>query len=139
MHQHPDEEKKRDSQETGFDEVIRAMAGQGVAAWTVNNKHLFDAYMEQGIESCKRNRTIVDKYVSDAQSHDNDIRNVATQALQNAVNVANKIAQNSAETDNMVAKQAVRHSDVAIEGHWDTDIEAVVAKVLAEMATKKEK
>jgi hypothetical protein len=38
------------------------------------------------------------------------IRNLTTQALQNSI-----------ETANMVAKQAVRHSDIAIDRQWNVD------------------
>lgn len=40
----------------------------------------------------------------------NTLNNLATQALQNAI-----------ETANMVSKQAVRHSDIAIDRQWNPD------------------
>lgn len=83
-------------------------------SWFVNNKALFDELLKHlvelsqtSVESVKRNRTIVDKILSDAQQHDNAKQVIAEQALQNAV-----------ETANMVGKQAVRHSDIAINGQW---------------------
>jgi hypothetical protein len=43
-------------------------------------------------------------------THRGNLNNLATQALQNAV-----------ETANMVSKQAVRHSDIAIDRQWNLD------------------
>jgi hypothetical protein len=68
------------------------------------------------LESIKRNRTIVDKIISDAQQADNVRQNIANQALQNAV-----------ETANMVGKQAVRHGDVAIDRQWNLDEQGYTA------------
>ena len=79
-------------------------------AWAVNLKRTYDEYQEVSLESIKRNRSIVDKIVSDAQQFDNQRQVVANQALQNAV-----------ETANMVSKQAVRHADIAIDRQWNVD------------------
>ena len=108
-----------------------------------NEKRTYDEYQHESLESIKRNRSYVDKVLSDAHSYDNQARNVANQALQNAV-----------ETANMISKQAVRHGDVAIDRTWNVDeqgyqvaaivsrlmptLESVVAKILADMATDKE-
>ena len=76
-------------------------------SWFANVKRTYDEYQHESLESIRRNRNIVDKLISDAQQHDNQRQVIANQALQNAV-----------ETANMVGKQAHRHSDVAIDGHW---------------------
>jgi hypothetical protein len=73
-----------------------------------NQKRTYDEYQQESLESIKRNRSYVDKVLSDAATHDNRTRTIAEQALQNAV-----------ETANMVSKQAVRHGDVAIDNHWN--------------------
>lgn len=87
-------------------------------AWFANVKRTYDEFQNESLESTRRNRTIVDKMVSDAQGHDNARQNVALQALQNAV-----------ETANMVGKQAVRHSDLAIDRQWNVDeVAQLVAK-----------
>jgi hypothetical protein len=50
--------------------------------------------------------------------NDNVLRNLSVQALQNAI-----------ETANMVGKQAVRHSDLAIDREWNVDeVAQAVAK-----------
>jgi len=112
-------------------------------AWAVNLKRTYDEYQEVSLESIKRNRAIVDKIVSDAQQYDNQRQVIANQSLQNAV-----------ETANMVSKQAVRHSDIAIDRQWNVDeqgytvaqilgqpytdaIKAAVATAVAEALTKK--
>ena len=79
-------------------------------AWAVNLKRTYDEYQEVSLESIKRNRAIVDKIVSDAQQYDNQRQVIANQSLQNAV-----------ETANMVSKQAVRHSDIAIDRQWNLE------------------
>lgn len=91
--------------ETGSDEFWKA-ASQNMYN---NMKRTYDVYQNIEIEDGRRNRVHVDKVLSDAQLHDNDVRNVAIQALQNAV-----------ETANMISKQAVAHRDIAIENQWET-------------------
>jgi hypothetical protein len=63
------------------------------------------------------------------QNQRNNLNNLATQALQNAV-----------ETANMVGKQAVRHSDIAIDRQWnvnETDnMAAIVAAAVAKALNK---
>ena len=97
--------------ETGTDEFFKNQsqvnAGYGNVLFA-NIKRTYDEYQQESLESIKRNRTIVDKLVSDAQQYDNQRQVIANQALQNAV-----------ETANMVSKQAVRHSDIAIDGQWN--------------------
>ncbi len=87
-------------------------------AWFGNIKRTYDEYQHESLESIKRNRSYVDKVLSDAQQHDNERQTVANQALQNAV-----------ETANMVSKQAVRHSDLAIDRQWNVDeVAQLIAK-----------
>jgi hypothetical protein len=97
--------------ETASDEFFKNQsqvnAGYGNVLFA-NIKRTYDEYQQESLESIKRNRTIVDKLVSDAQQYDNQRQVIANQALQNAV-----------ETSNMVAKQAVRHGDIAIDGQWN--------------------
>ena len=98
-------------------------------AWFVNNKALFDftfanmkrtydEYQQASLESIKQNQSYIQKVLSDAQADTEAKRNIANQALQNAV-----------ETANMVGKQAVRHSDIAIDRQWNVDeVAQLVAK-----------
>ena len=94
-------------------------------AWSANIKRTYDEFQQESLESIRRNRTIVDKLVSDAQQYDNQRQGIANQSLQNAV-----------ETANMVGKQSVRHGDLAIDRQWNIDeqawaVEAIVEAVLA--------
>jgi len=97
--------------ETGTDEFFKHQsqvnAGYGNVLFA-NIKRTYDEYQQESLESIKRNRSIVDKLVADAQQFDNQRQVIANQALQNAV-----------ETANMVGKQAVRHSDIAIDAQWN--------------------
>jgi len=93
---------------TARDESTATLLNNQQEAWFGNVKRTYDEYQQESLESIKRNRTIVDKIVSDAQQYDNQRQNIANQALQNAV-----------ETANMVGKQAVRHGDIAIDGQWN--------------------
>ena len=65
--------------------------------------------------------------LKDAVSLSGNVNNVALQILQNAVTQANNIVTNAQETANMVGKQAVRHSDLAIDREWNLDETAIAA------------
>jgi len=93
----------------------------------INAKRTYDEYQHESLESIKRNRAIVDKLISDAQQYDNQRQNIANQALQNAV-----------ETANMVGKQAVRHSDIAIDRQWNVDEQGYTAENILRDSTFKE-
>lgn len=86
-------------------------------AWFANVKRTYDEYQNESLESIRRNRSIVDKLISDSQSHDNQLRQLSVQAMQNAI-----------ETANMVGKQAVRHGDLAIDRQWNIDEQAVMVE-----------
>jgi len=114
--------------ETGMDEFFKAHTlgrssseAENLRNLYANIKRTFDEYQQESLESIKRNRTFVDKVLTDAQQNDNARQNIANQALQNAV-----------ETANMVGKQAVRHSDIAIDRQWNVDEQGYTAqKILA--------
>jgi polyhydroxyalkanoate synthesis regulator phasin len=102
-------------------------------AWFANVKRTYDEYQNislegarTGLESTKRNRSYVDNVLTDAQSHNVTLRQLSTQALQNAV-----------ETANLVSKQSVRHSDIAIDRQWNVDEQGyTVAEVLRDETFK---
>jgi len=114
--------------EIGKDEAWSSEMFEKDSLYFTNRKRTYDEYQNESfetlrqarrhvesmngesLESVRRNRSYVDKVLSDAQQHDNAKQNIATQALQNAV-----------ETANMVSKQAVRHSDLAIDRQWNID------------------
>lgn len=143
----------------GGTERLEKESMDNAAMFFSNQKRTYDEYQQESLESIKRNRSIVDKIVSDAQQHDNQRQNIANQALQNAVETANLTAKqvvrhsdNGIETANFTGKQASRHSDLAIDRQWNPDeqgyqametlkslgadattLRAVVAQVLADM------
>jgi hypothetical protein len=92
----------------GGTEAHERSLGNETGLLFANTKRTYDEYQQESLESIKRNRSYVDKILSDAHSYDNQARNIANQALQNAV-----------ETANMVGKQCVRHADIAIDGQWN--------------------
>jgi len=102
--------------ETGFSERYQVAGGDNAGILFANAKRTYDEYQQESLESIKRNRSYVDKVLSDAATHDNRTRVIAEQALQNAV-----------ETANMVGKQAVRHGDVAIDRQWNVDEQGYTA------------
>lgn len=87
-------------------------------AWRFNVKRLCEEFLQESLTDIRQRRSYVEKVLSDAQQHDNTRETIADQALQNAV-----------ETANMVSKQAVRHSDIAIDRQWNVDeVAQLVAK-----------
>ena len=92
-----------------------------------NQKRTYDEYQQESLESIKRNRSYVDKILSDAHGYDNGARNIANQALQNAV-----------ETANLVGKQAVRHGDISIDRQWNVDEQGYTAENILRDSTFKE-
>jgi len=111
-----------------FDEMENVEQSE---AWFANIKRTYDLH-----------QTLDTKAINDANKHAAVLDNLATQALQNAI-----------ETANMIAKQAVRHGDIAIDREWNIDeqgyqvadilndskfqdaIAASLAKIVADMAS----
>ncbi|HUV52891.1 MAG TPA: hypothetical protein VMW64_07435 [Dehalococcoidia bacterium] len=101
------EQKGEREFETGKDE-----------SWFANIKRTYDEYQDISLTQARQNQAYVQKVLSDGQQYDNQRQAIANQALQNAV-----------ETANMVGKQAVRHSDIAIDRQWNVDeVAQLVAK-----------
>lgn len=97
--------------ETGSDEFFKNKSqtnSLAFDAWFANIKRTYDEFQQESLETIRLQRSYAAKILSDANQHDNARQTIATQALQNAV-----------ETANMVSKQAVRHSDIAIDGQWN--------------------
>jgi hypothetical protein len=122
----PDEPKVKGEREfeIGMDESWKANMKMIFDFTLANMKRTADEYQQASLESIKQNQSYVQKILSDAQLHFNSQQNIATQALQNAV-----------ETANMVSKQAVRHADLAIDRQWNVD---EVAQLVAQVSTFKD-
>jgi len=91
-----------------------------------NHKRTYDEYQDVSLESIKRNRTFMDKMLTDVHEYGMQKHNIANQALQNAV-----------ETANMVGKRAVTHFDIATDRSWNIDEQShVVAEILRDNTFK---
>lgn len=89
-------------------------------AWQANMKRMYDEYQHESLTDIRAKRTHFDNKINNAAQNDEAKEKISIQALQNAV-----------ETANMVGKQAVRHSDMAIDRQWNVDEQsAFVAKIL---------
>ena len=89
-------------------------------SWDANVKRTYDEYQQESLTTIREQRTLFDKLLTDAQQYDNQRQTIANQALQNAV-----------ETANMTGKQAVRHSDIAIDRQWNLDEQGLIAAAAA--------
>ena len=85
-------------------------------AWFANIKRTYDEFQHESLESIRRNRSFIDKVLTDAQQNDNARQQIANLALSNAV-----------DTANLVNKQAVAHRDIAIDREWNLDEVSTVA------------
>jgi len=110
--------------ETGMDESWKANMKMIFDFTLANMKRTYDEYQQAGLTSIHDSHSYVQKILNDSQLHFNTQQNIATQALQNAV-----------ETANMVSKQAVRHADIAIDRQWNVD---EVAQLVAQVSTFKD-
>lgn len=131
-------EKRPDSErgyEIGMDEAWKANLKIIVDFIYANMKRTYDEYQEAGIESIKRNRSYVDKVLSDAQQFDNQRQTTGNHALELAVSRDNQNIQNAMDTANMVAKQSIRHESLAADRQWNVD---EVAQLVAQTSTFKD-
>lgn len=119
-----DTEFARENADIGYEEAQSTGLFGDTRAWNVNQKRTYDIYQTADMDSLHRQRALGEKFDS-----------LCFQAMQNAV-----------ETANMVGKQAVRHSDLAIDRQWNIDevsglsaksgveADAVVAAMVAAVA-----
>jgi hypothetical protein len=98
-------------------------------SWAANMKRLFDEFLGTSLNGLRASQSLHDRVANNAISRDEQLHNVSLQALQGAV-----------ETANMVGKQAVRHSDIAIDRQWNIDeqgqMATIGAAVLGDMAKR---
>jgi len=65
-----------------------------------------------------------------AVTNSETLNNLTAQILQNAITQANTIVTNANETANFVSKQAIRHTDIAIDREWNIDEQTAAAAAL---------
>jgi len=59
--------------------------------------------------------------LQNAVMHSKRVDNMGEQIIQNAITQANNIVTNAQESANLVSKQAIRHTDLAIDREWNPD------------------
>lgn len=98
-------------------------------AWLHNLKRLVEEFMHIGLEGARQHQALANRVANNAVSHDEQLRNVAVRNL-----------DSTTETANLAAKQALRHSDIAIDRQWNIDeqnqMATIGASVLSEMAKR---
>jgi len=77
-------------------------------SWDANVKRTYDEYQHESLESVRRNRTHVDKMLTDASQYDNQRQNIANNALGLAVT-----------RDNFACLRAIGLGDVAADAQWN--------------------
>jgi hypothetical protein len=105
--------------ETGSDEFFKFMSQLNAG----NFKATYDAYQRLSLDGASSAQQLAQRASQNGLDHDQAMRGLSVQALQNAV-----------ETANMVGKQAVRHGDIAIENQWESPEEAAIAAIAAGVA-----
>lgn len=105
--------------EIGKDEAWTVNLKSMTDTWFANVKRTYDEYQQESLESIKRNRSYVDKVLSDAQQFDNARQSVAVQALQNAVETANMVGKKAVGFGDALDKQHTAHRDIACDNLWN--------------------
>ena len=105
--------------ETGSDEFFKFMSQLNAG----NFKATYDAFQRLSLDGAASAQQVQQRASQNGLDHDQAMRGLSVQALQNAV-----------ETANMVGKQAVRHGDIAIENQWESAEEASIAAIAAGVA-----
>ena len=103
--------------ETGMDEFFKFASSVNA----LNAKRTYDEYQHESLSQIRETREIVERIAQNAVTHDQNINNIALQALQNAVLTAD-----------MIGKQAVAHRDIAIEHEWNQNDDTLALKVVAD-------
>ena len=103
--------------DTGMGERSQLDNAADSSAWRANVKRTYDEYQQESLSGIRENRELTARLAQNAVSHDLTIQNIATQALQNAV-----------ETANAIGKQLVRHEALATDQQWNAEPSEAVAQ-----------
>jgi hypothetical protein len=106
--------------EVGMDESWKATLAAQDGILFSNQKRTYDAYQDIDLTKARDNHAFQMKVLYDAQENTNTMRNLTAQLLQNGITASQ-----------MGDKQAVRHSDIAIDRQWNVD---EVAQAVSENA-----
>jgi Fe2+ or Zn2+ uptake regulation protein len=108
--------------ETGTDEGFKNLSQlNGILAQLnyLNGKRTYDEYQHESLRDIRSNATLVNRMATLATDHDGQVRNIAIQALQNAVETANVVGKNVLINLDNVQKQHTAHRDVATDNLWN--------------------
>lgn len=108
--------------ETGTDEAFKNLSQlNGILAQLnyLNSKRTYDEYQHESLRDIRSNATLVNRMATLATDHDGQVRNIAIQALQNAVETANVVGKNVLINLDNVQKQHTAHRDVATDNLWN--------------------
>lgn len=105
--------------EIGKDEAWATNLKHVVDLWLANMKRTYDEYQHESLESIRRNRSYIDKVLSDAQQSDNERQKLANLALANAIGTADMIGKNATVNVDNLQKQHTAHRDIATDNLWN--------------------
>lgn len=115
-------------------DVAEAGAGaSGVVSGQATGQSTGNTFSETGHKAATdvNSEEAISSYVAlsvkDATTHSLNVNNVGLQIVQNAVTQANTLVTNAVETANFVSKQALRHTDIAIDREWNLDEQTIAA------------
>jgi hypothetical protein len=112
--------------ETAMDEYFKGLSGPMLAIHLANMKRTYDTYQGIDLDHARNALKLESRISNNAVTHDQQVNALSLQALQSAVT-----------TQDMIAKQAVRHGDVAIDGHWGVRESDVWLTIMASKVAEK--
>jgi hypothetical protein len=65
-----------------------------------------------------------------ALAQESNIDNFSNQIIQNAITQANIVTLNEINNSDLIAKQAIRHTDIAIDREWNLDEQTIAGAAL---------
>lgn len=72
-----------------------------------NMKRMMEEFLQESLETTRHCRTHFDELITHAREHNNQVNNIALQALQNAVETANLVGKGAAEKSDLNGKLAI--------------------------------
>jgi hypothetical protein len=99
-------------------------------AWQANLKRTYDEFQQVSLESVRRNRTYVDRIIGNNADHDQQVRNISIQALQNAVETSNMVGKNAVATCGVSQNQVLDHRDLGHDRAWNVDEQGYTAELI---------
>ena len=103
---------------------VGVTAGSAAGLTATDTQHKSDVNVPElmtGLNGLAQKRALAQETTSDSFSN---------QIIQNAITQANNIVTNANESANMISKQAIRHSDIAIDREWNIDEQSVAVAAL---------